>query len=245
MVRETADPCEFLLVPVLNLLCEGCNDVVESVKSFLGGNNEFLLSCNGTISGSLGEFSAEGGLDLHESASGFSEGFSNSVSSGCGLTELGLNVVCVPGSDLSDCSVEFSDEGLDGVLKFELFALSAATLVVELLLEVDDLLLEFFSFGGNGLFESSSLLLKGVELEVLSLGVLSGEGVSELSKGFLAHDSLISKSLLRVSDGGAKGFNGGVNLLLGPFGNSIDSSIELLELITEVVVELTEELSMG
>lgn len=245
LVIETTDPCEFLRVPVLNLLGEGCDDVVESVKSFLGGHNEFLLSCDGSLSGSLSEFSAEGGLDLHESASGFSESFSDCVCSGSGLTELGFDIVCEPGSDLSDGSVEFSNEGLNGVPEFVLFVLSGGTLVVELFLEVDDLLLEFLSLGGNGLFESSSLLLNGVELEVLSFSILSGEGVSKLGKGLLSHDSLISKSLLRVSDGGAKGFNGGVDLLLGPFGNSIDSSIELLELITEVVVELLKELSVG
>ena len=141
--------------------------------------------------------------------------------------------------------VEFSYKCLDCIFKFVFLVLSCSTLVVKLLLEVDDLLLEFFGLGGNGFLESGSLLLNGIELEILSFSVLSGEGVSELGEGFLGHDSLVSESLLRVSNGSAKGLDRGVDFLLGPFSNSIDSSIELLELITEVVVELAEELRVG
>jgi hypothetical protein len=79
----------------------------------------------------------------------------------------------------------------------------------------------------------------------LSGRILSGELVSELGKSFLSTLSGITESLLRVSDSGSKGLNGAINFFLGPFGNSVNSGIELLELITEVVVELLKELSVS
>jgi len=92
--------------------------------------------------------------------------------------------------------VEFSNEGLDGITELVLSVGIVASLVVELFLQVDDLLLEFFGLGGDGLLESGSLLLDGGELQVLGLSVLGGEGVSELGEGFLSGLSLVSESLL-------------------------------------------------
>ena len=117
--------------------------------------------------------------------------------------------------------------------------------VVELFLQVDDFLLEFLGLCGNSFFETSSLILDGIKFEVLSLSVLSSKGISKLGKSLLSHESLISKSSLRVSNGSAESLYGIIDLLLGPFCNSVNSGVELLELIAEVVVELSEEGVVG
>ena len=50
LVVEGTDPCELLFVPLLNLLAEGVDDVLEGIESLLGGGDELLLGGNGAIS---------------------------------------------------------------------------------------------------------------------------------------------------------------------------------------------------
>jgi len=249
-IVEGGDPLGLLGVPVLNLGLEGSNNSVEGIESFLGGGREVSLSGGSTGSGSLGELSAEFSLLGGHHGDGFIKGSEKSTASAVSLADLGINVLGEPCSDSGDGLVEFGLEGLDGFVKLSALVLVAGSmaisvLVSELLLEVDDLLLEFLSPGSAGLLESSSLLAGSSELKILGLSVLGGEGVGELGKGFLSVGSAVSEGLFPGGNGGGKGLSVGIDFLLGPFGNSVDLGVELLELIAEVVMELRKELRVG